>query len=742
MSTSASGTVVDENHLGIEGLGVVLDDVSQQFDIRLNKQKIKIKTASDGTFSLTYADFLPTSEPGKQSRQLRLRIMLGQHILKEVARIDDATHDHLTFDPIQLKRGEVKSPFATLGSGEPSRFSERNAIRWLADNEEAWGRVAEVIKNATILDVMQLAIEVGQYQLDQTKEKPKTIVKFDPTVLFDPTKPLADPSQPPTATSNPRAIDLTDQRIERMILACFQRGVDVRIQIPRMTADSKAFLLGATAALAAGTSIVLLLRSQLSTWVKVLLASGLGFIAVAGLLVILLDLIMPAWINSDFDEGDLEQWFKTATGDFATAGGQNKVRVRELRLRSLFVTHAKILIDRIPVEGDATKTVGKQALLLGSPFKQVYFDSARHDIDDPRRGGDASKGPIHDVSIGVRGPAVGHLQEMFNLHWNHTGSDDQLPTSQPDLRFPDAVVEKDDDEFITSIQVVRTLDRMFTGDNTDGENGILEAYLRAIHFAKRFIYIENQYFKSDKIAQALIDALAENQGLVVILLLNVNPDEPFLPRWQRQAIEKISNSLKDTASKRLGVFSAWTHTAKDDKHGKPRRLIDNYLHTKTAIIDNNWATVGSANLDDASLDFVDFARPALGGEPRNSETNIVVFEDDTVQASAVDALRRRLWSEHLGIADLKSDELKDAPDKTNWLEVWGQKADEKLLGLKNNMDEVSPIRVLRWPSPLFEGDHKDHAGARTYLQLLFSPDDKVSQFDVLDGPPKFPFAYP
>ena len=232
---------------------------------------------------------------------------------------------------------------------------------------------------------------------------------------------------------------------------------------------------------------------------------------------------------------------------------------------------------------------------------------------------------------------------------------------------------------------------------------------------------------------------------MVILLLNVNPDEPFVPKWQRQAIERISNSLKDAASKRFGVFSGWSHAANDAKHTKPR-LIDTYLHSKTAIIDNNWATTGSANLDDASQDFVDFARPALAGEPRNSETNIVVFEDDTVQISAVDVLRRRLWSEHLGISNSTSAELTDSPGM-NWLQVWGQKADQKLQGLTNNLDQVSPIRVLRWPSTSFEGSYKDHHGAGPYLQLLFSPDDKpsdvlASQFDVLSGPPQFPFAYP
>ena len=538
MSTSATGTVSDENGQGIEGLGAVLDDVSQMVDIRLNKQKVT--TASDGTFSLSYADYLATSEPGKQARQLRLRIMLGQHILKEIARADDSTQDHITFDPIQLKRGEAESRYATLGTGAASRLTQGNAIRWLADNEDAWARVAQLIQNATILDVMQLTIEVGAYQVDETKERPKVILAFDPDhPLVNPNDPLGDPGQKPTAASNPRAIDLADQRIERLILDRLQHGVDVRIQTPKISADPKIFLLGATAALAAGTGILLLARSQLSTWTQVLLGSGLGLIALAGLVVDVLDLWAPSSKQSPNPAGrDLEQWFKTATGDFAAAGGRNQVRVRQLQMRSFFVTHAKIMIDRMPVAGDATKSVGKQALVLGSPFQQAYYDSAGHAIDEPRRGGNASKGPIYDVSVGVRGPAVGHLQEMFNLHWNLTGSDDQLPTAKPDLIFPDPIVTKDDDEFITSLQVVRTLDQMFTGDNTDGEKGILEAYLRAIHFAQRFIYIENQYFKCDKIVQALIDALAENQDLVVILLLNVNPDEPLVPKWQRQSIEK------------------------------------------------------------------------------------------------------------------------------------------------------------------------------------------------------------
>ena len=61
------------------------------------------------------------------------------------------------------------------------------------------------------------------------------------------------------------------------------------------------------------------------------------------------------------------------------------------------------------------------------------------------------------------------------------------------------------------------------------------------------------------------------------------------------------------------------------------------MHSKVAIIDDIWATVGSANLDVFSLSRDD-----------NSEVNAVLFDDAKVQISD---FRRRLWAEHLGIAD-------------------------------------------------------------------------------------------
>src|SRR6266498_2969876 len=109
---------------------------------------------------------------------------------------------------------------------------------------------------------------------------------------------------------------------------------------------------------------------------------------------------------------------------------------------------------------------------------------------------------------------------------------------------------------------------------------------------------------------------------------------PHYRHWQRSLIKKINSSIPKPAEQ-FAAFTPWSHATKDESHGHPKpRLRPNYLHTKTALIDNNWATVGSANLDGASLDFfqagIFWRLPNAilqGGEMRNTETNCVVFEE-------------------------------------------------------------------------------------------------------------------
>jgi hypothetical protein len=126
----------------------------------------------------------------------------------------------------------------------------------------------------------------------------------------------------------------------------------------------------------------------------------------------------------------------------------------------------------------------------------------RHAIRDARHKGSL----MHDVNTDLKGPAVSHIEKTFASIWNATGKPMLIP---PPKTFPDLPVTPDGD--VASVQVLRTLPggsiKRVNPSDEDlpyGETGILEAYERAIANAQRYIYIENQYFTSPEIVDALI----------------------------------------------------------------------------------------------------------------------------------------------------------------------------------------------------------------------------------------------
>src|SRR5690606_21302610 len=133
--------------------------------------------------------------------------------------------------------------------------------------------------------------------------------------------------------------------------------------------------------------------------------------------------------------------------------------------------------------------------------------------------------------------------------------------------------------------------------------GILEAYQRAIHNAERFIYIENQYFTSHDIIDALIFRMKDDSKprLEIIIVLPIKPD---LPGYPDRHIDNV-NQLKAVAKSKghqLGVYTMWSRS-KTAGAGNDTQIMPVYVHSKMAIIDDKWATVGSANLDGTSLNY-------------------------------------------------------------------------------------------------------------------------------------------
>jgi phosphatidylserine/phosphatidylglycerophosphate/cardiolipin synthase-like enzyme len=244
---------------------------------------------------------------------------------------------------------------------------------------------------------------------------------------------------------------------------------------------------------------------------------------------------------------------------------------------------------------------GFTAFVMGSSFKQSYFNDARHAIYDARHSGTLQ----HDVSLKIAGPAVAHIDKTLATFWKAT-------TDEPLVKFQPVITAKPEADNVASVQVLRTLPGAIfkakeAGDEDlpHGETGILEAYQRAIHNAERFIYFENQYFTSPEIVDALIHRLKDTakSKLQLIFVLNHRPDLPGYPGKQIDIINRLKIAVEEHGHQ-MGVYTLWSRDEKQFAGSEIKfEVMPIYVHSKVAIIDDKWATMGTANLDGTSMNY-------------------------------------------------------------------------------------------------------------------------------------------
>lgn len=175
-------------------------------------------------------------------------------------------------------------------------------------------------------------------------------------------------------------------------------------------------------------------------------------------------------------------------------------------------------------------------------------------------------------------------------------------------------------------QVHRTISRNDLGNvPAPTRTDVLEGYLKAIALAERFVYIENQYFRSEALADALIARHRKQKALKTLILLPHVAEELIAGRADPISMhgaalqhEVIDRMQKEVGSS-LGIF------ALTNRNGEQV-----YVHSKLLIIDDRYGNIGSANANPRSF-------------LMDTEMNFAWYDPATVRR-----LRLRLWREHLG----------------------------------------------------------------------------------------------
>jgi cardiolipin synthase A/B len=222
--------------------------------------------------------------------------------------------------------------------------------------------------------------------------------------------------------------------------------------------------------------------------------------------------------------------------------------------------HRKLLV----VDGKVAFTGGLN--ISGTYSRSSLFRARRPPADTAQLG-------WRDTEVMVEGPAVAAFQWVFMRTW--AGQD------AADLRdahyFP--TLERAGDK------IVRVL-----ASDPGGHFEIYKAYSLAIQQARRSIHLTSAYFVPDRQTVAAL-AQAARRGVDVRIVVPGKSDLGLVLYAGRASYDELLDAGVHIHAMQLAM-----------------------LHAKTAVIDGNWSTVGSTNIDTRSF-------------LHNSELNVVVMGD-------------------------------------------------------------------------------------------------------------------
>ncbi len=275
----------------------------------------------------------------------------------------------------------------------------------------------------------------------------------------------------------------------------------------------------------------------------------------------------------------------------------------------------------------------------GERSETAFVGGINLDADSIAAPGHAVRGTpqVHDVYLELRGPSASDVHHNFVQRWNEA-SDRDTPGgvwpavgSAGALAFPSRLSAAAGP---VPVQITRTV---LTGRYRDataapggepfpifgGEASVLEQYLAAITAAQRTLYLENQAIGSPGVVDAIEAALV--RGVEVVFLVPGNAHPAFIEARREPYAAFFFEKLA-----RLGRYENFTLAAIAASHTNGS-YDEIYVHSKLALIDDAWCTIGSTNVAERSFH-------------QDTELNASLWH-----AASVRALRRELFLEHLGL---------------------------------------------------------------------------------------------
>lgn len=216
-------------------------------------------------------------------------------------------------------------------------------------------------------------------------------------------------------------------------------------------------------------------------------------------------------------------------------------------------------------------------------------------------------GPRYDFAVQLQGPVVQDVWHNMEWLWLQIGPGGRVTDTfssgwwkERVEQLQDAMVRQRSTPKPKPVGKVKA--QLAVRDNFRLRRRIERAYVQAIGNAQRSIILSNAYFlPGRKIRKALL--AARGRGVHVQLLLQGRVEY----RFQHYATQSLYSSLLASG---VDIYE----------------YLPGFLHAKVAVVDSNWATVGSSNLDPLSCLFA-------------REANVIVYNREFAVALREELLK-------------------------------------------------------------------------------------------------------
>ena len=261
------------------------------------------------------------------------------------------------------------------------------------------------------------------------------------------------------------------------------------------------------------------------------------------------------------------------------------------------------------------------AICGGIDMTADRWDRPAHADNDPDRirpGGQPYR-PWHDATMACDAPLAGALAELARTRWEHATGERLPEITGAEPIWPDGL----DPQFQGSRFAIARTAAAF--GERDGHREIEALTIDLIARARRFIYAENQYLTSPRIAAAIMRRMEEPDPPEIVLVMPLTADgwlEQVAMDATRLRLVQIIGAADPR--NRFRIFTPKTQGGDDI-----------YVHAKLMIVDDEVLKIGSANMNNRSLGL-------------DSECDIALEAGSDAERSALTALRTRLMAEHLG----------------------------------------------------------------------------------------------